>query len=264
MQTPAENLRLFKYVPPERIDILENEKIAFTPPERFKDPFEFRIGITKGTLRSKLREVITQAERRAELTMPGYKELSPRQRRKGRKEMLRQQKVSEQFENAFHNSLKAHVWPVGILCLCETNDSNLMWYHYADGHKGFVIELDSKHESIIRLGKPWKVDYLEKPVSFDHTKPTPELFRFKPSYLKYEAERRIVRHQNEFVPEKGEDGLPLYFWRLPRVGLKSVYFGHRMESNLRSRIIELLSGQPAQKFDFVPSKQDYTFRFEPF
>jgi hypothetical protein len=179
METPPENLRLFKYVPPERIDILENEKIAFTPPDRFKDPFEFRIGITKGTLRSQLKEVIAQAELRAELTMPGFKELSSRQRRKGRKEMFRRQKVTEQFQKAFYNSVEAHAWPVGILCLCEANDSYLMWYHYADGHKGFVVELDCKHESIIRLGKPWKVDYLEKPASFDHTKPTPRNFSFQ-------------------------------------------------------------------------------------
>jgi hypothetical protein len=62
METPAENFRLFKYVPPERIDILENEKIAFTPPDRFKDPFEFRVGITRGTLRKQLKEVIAEAE----------------------------------------------------------------------------------------------------------------------------------------------------------------------------------------------------------
>ena len=264
METQADNFRLFKYVPPERIDILENEKIAFTPPDRFKDPFEFRVGITRGTLRNQLKEVIAQAELRAELTLPGYRELSSRQRRKGRKEMFRHQNIAEQFQKAFHTSVQAHAWPVGILCLCEANDSNLMWYHYTDGHKGFVIELDRKHESIIQLGKPWKVEYPEKPPVFDHTKRTPDIFRFKPSYLQYEAERRILRPFSDFVPERSKDGLPLYFWQLPRAGLKSVYFGHRMEPRDRSRIIKLLSGQRAQKFNFVPSRQDYTFRFEQF
>jgi hypothetical protein len=264
METPAENLRLFKYVPPERIDILENEKIAFTPPDRFKDPFEFRVGITRGTLRKQLKEVIAEVELRAELTMPGYKSLSSRQRRKGRKEMFRKQNVSEEFQKTFQKSIQTHSWQLGIICLCEVNDSNLMWYHYADGHKGFVIELDCKHESIIKLGKPWKVDYLERPPAFDHTKPTPEIFRFKPSYLKYEAERRILRPLNEFVPEKSKDGLPLYFWRFPREGIKAIYIGHRMDPKKRSRIIELLRGQRAQKFDFVPSGQDYSFTFQQF
>jgi hypothetical protein len=68
IQTHEGNLRLFKYVPPERIDILENEKIAFTPPDRFKDPFEFRLGITRGTARSQLKDLMTQIERHADLS----------------------------------------------------------------------------------------------------------------------------------------------------------------------------------------------------
>ena len=257
-------MRLFKYVPPERIDILENEKIAFTPPDRFKDPFEFRIGITRKTARNQLKEVIAQAELRAELTIPGYKELSSRQRRMGRKERFRQQNVTEQFQKAFQTTVQTHAWPIGILCLCEANDSNLMWYHYADGHKGFVIELNCKHESIIKLGKPWEVNYVEKPPVFDHTKPTPEIFRFKPSYLKYEVERRILRPLSDFVPERNKDGLPLYFRQLPRDGVKAVYIGHRMEAKVRSRIVELLNEHRAQKFDVIPSRRDYSFTFEQF
>ncbi len=264
MQTQVENLRLFKYVPPERIDILENERIAFTPPDRFKDPFEFRLGITRRTARNQLKEIIEQTHLRAELSIPGYKNLSSRQQRKGRKEVFRNQKVLEHFQKSFQNSVQRHAWQLGILCLCGTNESNLMWYHYADGHKGFVIELDCKHESIIGLGKPWEVGYVEKPPVFDHTKPTPEIFRFKPSYLKYEVERRILRPLSEFVPEKSSEGLPLYFWKLPREGVKAVYFGHRMEAKVRSKIVELLNGHRAQKFDVVPSRQDYTFKFEQF
>ncbi len=264
MQTLAENLRLFKYLPPERIDILENEKIAFTPPDRFKDPFEFRMGITRRTARNQLKELIAQIERRAEATTPGYKELSSRQRKKGRKEMLRLQNATEQFQKRFQDTVQTQSWQIGILCLCEENDSNLMWYHYADGHKGFVIELDYKHESIIRLGYPWNVEYVEKPPVFDHTKPTPEIFRFKPTYLKYEAERRVLRPLSEFVPERNGGGLPLYFRQLPRDGVKAVYFGHRMEAKVRSRIVELLSGYRTQKFNVIPSRQDYSFKFEQF
>jgi hypothetical protein len=33
-------MSLFKYVPPERVDILANLKIRFTPGDEFNDPFE--------------------------------------------------------------------------------------------------------------------------------------------------------------------------------------------------------------------------------
>jgi hypothetical protein len=60
--------------------------------------------------------------------------------------MFKLQQVTEQFQKSFQNTVQTYSWPLGILCLCESNDSNLMWYHYADGHKGFVIELERFHK----------------------------------------------------------------------------------------------------------------------
>ena len=136
-----------------------------------------------------------------------------------------------------------------------------MWYHYADGHKGFVIEFDVNHEAFRQLGGVWKVEYVSGPPVLDHTKPTPEIFRFKPDYLKYEAERRILRPLSEFIPEKNSDGLSLYFRKLPRECVKAVFIGHRMEKKGREKIAELLKGTKAQTFEAVPSDRDYTFTF---
>ena len=33
----------------------------------------------------------------------------------------------------------------GVLSLSRTNDSLLMWAHYADSHRGFVLGLDETH-----------------------------------------------------------------------------------------------------------------------
>ena len=139
-----------------------------------------------------------------------------------------------------------------------------MWYHYADGHKGFVIELDCRHEAVIRLGKPWPVIYVNKPPYFEDIEKTPEVFRFKPDYLKYEQEHRILRHLSEFTPENNKDGQQMYFWKFPRAGIKAVYLGHRMEPKVRSKIVELLHKQQALRFDVIPSRENYTFRFEQF
>ena len=34
---------------------------------------------------------------------------------------------------------------VGILCLTEVPDSLLMWAHYADSHKGFLVGFNTTH-----------------------------------------------------------------------------------------------------------------------
>ncbi len=56
----------------------------------------------------------------------------------------------------------------------------------------------------------------------------------------------------------------MYFWKFPRGGIKAVYLGHRMEPKVRGKIVELLYKQQAQKFDVIPSRYDYTLRFEQF
>ncbi|KNE87154.1 hypothetical protein PSTG_19467, partial [Puccinia striiformis f. sp. tritici PST-78] len=33
---------------------------------------------------------------------------------------------------------------IGIFCLSEKPDSELMWSHYADSHQGFVIEFETE------------------------------------------------------------------------------------------------------------------------
>lgn len=33
----------------------------------------------------------------------------------------------------------------GILCLAEAPDNLLMWAHYADCHRGFVVQFDDTH-----------------------------------------------------------------------------------------------------------------------
>lgn len=48
----------------------------------------------------------------------------------------------------FHKDLLS---PIGICCLSKVSDSILMWSHYADHHKGIVIEFDTFQDQFIEL-----------------------------------------------------------------------------------------------------------------
>jgi hypothetical protein len=39
-QTPEPPAILYKYLPPERIDVLENQELRFSPPSKFNDTFD--------------------------------------------------------------------------------------------------------------------------------------------------------------------------------------------------------------------------------
>jgi hypothetical protein len=145
---------LYKYLPPERLDVLEKRRIRFTQPGDFNDPFEFRPciqpapderlrsfveenferiieesldkygGLTDPSLKSNLKEcLLTQKDRLPEM----FRLLEPT--------LL--QKTSSSLDRAFNQN-------IGLLCLSEIRDSILMWGHYTDNHQGFVIGFDSE------------------------------------------------------------------------------------------------------------------------
>jgi hypothetical protein len=263
-------MRLFKFVDSRGVDILENERIKFTPPNQFKDPFEFRPAIAKPSkkfLKQRLGELLKGASSEWWESPDAPKGFNRSQRRQEdlriKKEAIRKIRSGEEpFPEKLQDSLADEVGAqFGVLCLCAVNNENLMWYHCADGHKGFVIEFNSEHAEFQKLGKPTGVIYSDKPPIYDLSNPTAEHWRVKPKYLKYEAEYRILARLPASTPHKMPDGQPLYLARLSRASVKAVYLGHRMEKSVREKILQILNGTTVSKFDAIPSREDYTLSF---
>ncbi len=158
---------LYKYVQPKRIDIIENGKIRFTQPAAFNDPFDTRPHILALAddkwLTTFLEENIENEEKLKEISEESLeKEFSKYgvtrkhplfefvlQKMKG---MMKTQapaffksifKLQNPiFKNVIFEALNN---TIGVLSLSEKPDNILMWGHYADSHKGFVIEFDEIH-----------------------------------------------------------------------------------------------------------------------
>lgn len=144
-------MKLFKYVCPQRIDILENRMICFSTPQQLNDPFELNPHIegvvTQETCNSSIKDEV--AKLRGE-----YSRLPRNSRRK-----MTFDDFARQVSDFAHKELtsevklgmakkakviidKELVGKIGILSLTERPDNLLMWAHYADSHQGFVIEFD--------------------------------------------------------------------------------------------------------------------------
>src|SRR5271154_115746 len=102
----------YKYVMPERVDILENLRIRFTQVSALNDPFE---------------------------SFPAVR--LPDGQPKG--ELFGESARIEAFQSRIRLITDS---TFGILSLSKTPDNVLMWSHYAKSHCGFVIEFDSTHE----------------------------------------------------------------------------------------------------------------------
>lgn len=103
---------LYKYVESDRIDIIENLKIRFTPYDKLNDPYECRFVLNP--MESEI-EQAKEDENNAEWAM---------------------------VEVWIHS----RIGQLGMLCLSRTPRNLLMWSHYAENHKGFVIGFDEKHQ----------------------------------------------------------------------------------------------------------------------
>jgi hypothetical protein len=165
-------VRLFKYLPPTRVDVLSRLRIRFTQPLYFNDPFEFSptigsliaatdedsfiegaIAEATGNKEDFARHFSEAIERHAGFLSPavraqitpemGLAEIEPYVRPMF-KEFL--QLAGKHLDEKWRPETRERVGQqVSVLSLSEVNDNLLMWAHYAESHKGFAIGFDACH-----------------------------------------------------------------------------------------------------------------------
>ena len=129
-------------------------------------------------------------------------------------------KHKTEIKRTYEKSLKEALDKHGVCCFSRTNDSILMWSHYANKHEGFSIEFYCKEES--EGLNPLDVNYIEhftKPDLINNTEDTIyHLIYSKAKDWEYENELRLLKNitnndiDSRKVNYKIED-------------IKSIYFG---------------------------------------
>ncbi|MCW1834082.1 DUF2971 domain-containing protein [Pantoea ananatis] len=134
-----------------------------------------------------------------------------------------------------------------FICLSSRADSNLMWSHYADSHKGFCIEFKSEYIKAEKVTYANRIPSLKtidlmKVSLFDgpHEKLGNDILAALCTKLeewKYESEYRVIlsRKQAEILG-------PPYFKKVAydRQWVESVIFGCRMDKDIKNYIIKNL------------------------
>lgn len=160
--------KLYKYVVPERIDILKNQLIRFTQPSALNDPFELQPMFEELLPENQLKEALNPSFEDIEAALrQDYLKLAPEQRAQISLEQfiafVREnphfiKKIMEDIEPSFRKAISdfapqakkmladALQTKVGILSLSETIEHSLLWAHYAVSHKGFAIEFNTEHK----------------------------------------------------------------------------------------------------------------------
>lgn len=221
---------LYKYYPEDN-PFFSNFAVRFTPRSDLNDPFELRPAM------SVLNQAISEGDK------------------------FDKSKVT--VDNSFVDNLRG-LQNTGIFCLCESKLNPLMWSHYANHHRGFVIGIDVSSKKFIDLAlyspqggvATHPVKYSKKrALQVNHSS---EWFTLKYEDWAYEKEHRIITHlyRADIILENGEQVnleqvnisqlMPLArskftcLFILPIEALKSVTFGAKMDEDRKNSILQLI------------------------
>lgn len=255
---------LFKYLHPDRIDVLLGRSIRFSSPAVLNDPFELKPHLAALASREHMESEI--ALRFPELVREEFEKLSSEVRSLVSAEalqevLLRQLPQMKQNIQGMAGMLTPKLQDVmarkfeeliGILCLTEVADSLLMWAHYADSHRGFVIEFDESSpffDRRVRLDD--ELRHLRK-VSYNTKRPSLTLvevedfspFMTKGTDWQYEAEWRMMMPLDAAskIVKNGQHVVHLY--EFPADAITSVILGCRMDTQKKEEIKQVLADSP--------------------
>jgi hypothetical protein len=258
---------LYKYCPPERIDILERLRIAFTPPNRFNDLWDCAPRF-KGQKLSTLRRANEEIAVRELLVTHAEKwRHFPREERRRIEKSVRTQvraiarkaspQVIEQL-NLEGQNLLSQDW--GILSLASNPDEELMWAHYAKDHTGFVVEFCTDSSAFSALGCPRKVSYVEEQPWFELGDPAPGVFYVKSAKWKYECEWRLVRPLAQCENERAPNGMDIFLAGFAVAAVKTVILGVRISPQLRERVSQICRTHGFQVRQITQSAETWGLR----
>ncbi|HHZ8496375.1 TPA: DUF2971 domain-containing protein [Enterobacter mori] len=252
---------MYKYLPPERIDILQNNLICFNNPLNFNDPFEFNTSFKLNNFESTLHDSLITTDLFKELPADILNsiELLPKETvskiiEEATKEILSFYelakpniiKTTESLMQEFNSSL---IRMTRILSLSDNPTNILMWGHYAQSHSGFVIELDTNHPFFSQrrshkdeFGFLRRVVYQKEYPSLDPllSENTESHFLIKSSDWEYENEWRMLLPQSSSDKTININGKEYDLYKIPSSSIKSIIFGCNASENFRKDVFKLI------------------------
>jgi Protein of unknown function (DUF2971) len=268
-------MTLFKYIRPERIDVVDKLEIRFTQPDALNDPFE---------LRPHFDSIIAEADVLANfpqtpvdlrpMVAQAYSMLSEDQRTmlpldaamreveafmatddareataQGLRIFLRSMRdgaapIREAIYRAFNDN-------VGILSLSEIPDNELMWAHYADRHTGLVLCFDERHSFFNRRRTEndefyfvREVRYSNRPAVSLATIDGDALLITKGAKWSYEKEWRMLVPLRDATRSLTIAGDTVHLFAFPPDALQRIILGAHASLDTEACLQSVLSERP--------------------
>jgi Protein of unknown function (DUF2971) len=263
-------MTLFKYIRPERIDVIQNLEIRFTQPDALNDPFElqphFDSLIAEADILANLpespvdlRPMVKQAyelvpELQAipvDFAMRAMEEfMATEDARQATAEGLRiflklMRDGGAVVRQAIHRTFNENV---GLLSLSEIADNELMWAHYADSHTGLVLCFNEQHPFFNRRRTENDEFYFIRKVRYSDDPPVSlaniegdALLITKGKRWSYEREWRMLVPLRDATRSVATAGETVHLFAFPPDALEGVIFGVNATQETEAEVKSLLS-----------------------
>ena len=293
-------MKLYKYVIAERIDILKNSCLRFTQRSDLNDLFEMQPYFEEIMSEATMREYLTRTRGEwIESSMKAASAHIPREYYPADMKdedthrylytLLSQQYFAE-FQQLVEQSvdyivsaardskqtIRQIVYDVvddfiGTLCLTEKLDNKLMWAHYSESSRGFLIEFDKLHPFFrdpaydADFGHIRKVSYVDERITFATFKDMTgnDLCFTKGREWEYEQEWRMLRPLKEATKIIGS----VHLFAFPTDCVTGVVFGPKMPDATKREIAELLESDSryahVRRFQATLSETSYGIEIVP-
>lgn len=269
-------MRLFKYLHPDRVDVLTAKQICFSPPSNLNDPFEMKPPMTyegfmgmaslddadiDEMMRTTLEESLTseQINTLSLEFLTAYREQIKR---------LTADYFSKGMNDIADGIYEATNKCIGVLCLSERQDDILMWAHYTNSHEGYVIEFDPQHKFF--NSKKTNVDELRHLRRVRYSDDRPELTKetveamqallTKSTHWSYESEWRMLASLSDASNLISLPDRNVHLFSFPSDAVKSVTIGCRASVRTSDSILKALRADT--HFNSIPIYQAVPDRSE--
>lgn len=270
-------MNLYKYLPPSRIDVIRDCSIRFTQYGDFNDPFELNPNIDKVAEEGEIRKIVDRdlvqiIEEEydknpiisAFISKEFFIQLAARNEEHLKNAVLGMEKqivgLLPGMLQKTANSL------LGALSLSEIHNHELMWSHYANEHRGYVIGFNSEHQFFNQqksdtdeLRHLRKIDYRERPpvINLMNTSGA-ELFFVKSVKWKEESEWRMLMPLADSSRVVERQHYPVHLFDFPIEAVVEVILGERMSAQDKDTIKALRNDRKYKHINWYQSELDNT------
>jgi hypothetical protein len=266
----------YKYVVPDRVDVLSNLKIRFTQPSALNDPFEsfpaIQTSLNSREAKRYARQRIGQMAREGGLPQtPARSHI-----RDLRRDFLEwcDERHGDKAAEQLQIRARAMCDRLGLLlCMSKVPNNILMWSHYAKAHSGLVIEFDSNHEFfkyatqdvIYSSERPvWNVDDSRHPAGMEHIKSLDWAYEQEVRKTEMVGGKQLqLQNGKDFVaadPDWVPDPYSIHFFDLPSDLITGVIVGWKAAEESIRAIRDALSAGHFRRVKLrqaVPSRMEF-------